>query len=177
MSCMSTWHKSDPEYNPQLFGTLFRDLVMHPWSFFLLRYLSVMAAYVVLHIRIVNMGLQTAYAREIPDRVKAIGQYSRSFVYCRKLACSTVSLTGDRVRGDDSKQYMYYENTYSTFQGFFSPARSPPRRIVLSPLQSRSPVHREPPRFSGGILNYLYKRIERQSYPPKTTADPLTWEF
>ena len=31
---------------------------------------------------------------------------------------------------------------YSLF--FFSPARSPPRRIVLSPLQSRSPGHRGP---------------------------------
>ena len=59
----------------------------------------------VLHIRLVYMGLQTAYAREIPGRVKGNRQYSRSFVYCRKLACSTVSLTGDRVRGDDSKQY------------------------------------------------------------------------
>ena len=75
MSCMSTWHKSDPEYNPQLLDTLFRDLVMHPWSFFLItliqfEHLPVMAAYVVLDIRLVNMGLQTAYAREIPDRVK-----------------------------------------------------------------------------------------------------------
>ena len=148
MSCMSTWHKSDPEYNPQLFSTLFRDLVMHPWSFFLLRYLSVMAAYVVLHIRIVNMGLQTAYAREIPDRVKAIGQYSRSFVYCRKLACSTVCLTGDRVRGDDSKQYMYYENTYSTVQGFFF--TSP-----LTPAENCS----EPPAIP-------------LTCPPRTTADP-----
>ena len=109
---MSTWHKSVPEYNPQLFGTLFRDLVMHPWSFFpitliQLEHLSVMAAYVyyIVHIMLVYMGLQTAYAREIPGRVKGNRQYSRSFVYCRKLACSTVSLTGDRVRGDDSKQY------------------------------------------------------------------------
>ena len=54
----------------------------------------------VLHIRLVYMGLQTAYAREIPGRVKGNRQYSRSVV-----AWNIVSLTGDRVRGDDSKQY------------------------------------------------------------------------
>ena len=31
-----------------------------------------------------------------------------SFVYCRELAPGTVSLTGDWVRGDDSKQTSYY---------------------------------------------------------------------
>ena len=91
VSCMSTWHKSDPEYNPQLFGTLFRDLVIFPITLIQLEHLSVMAAYVVIHIRLVNIGLQTAYAREIPVRVKGNRQYRRSFVYCRKLACSTVS--------------------------------------------------------------------------------------
>ena len=73
-------------------------MVIFPITLIQLEHLSVMAAHVVLHIRLVNMGLQTAYAREIPGRVKGNIQYSRSFVYCRKLACSTVSLTGDRVR-------------------------------------------------------------------------------
>ena len=118
--------------NPQLFGTLFRDLVMHPWSIFpitliQLEHLSVMAAYVVLYIRLVNMVLKTAYAREIPGRVKGNRQYSRSFVYCRKLACSTVSLAGDRGRGDDSKQYRYYKSTYSTVQGCFFHQPAHPR--------------------------------------------------
>ena len=29
-------------------------------------------------------------------------------VYCRELAPSTVSLTGDRAQGDDSKHYLHY---------------------------------------------------------------------
>ena len=41
-----------------------------------LEHLSVMAAYVVLYIRLVNMVLKTAYAREIPGRVKGNRQYS-----------------------------------------------------------------------------------------------------
>ena len=120
--------------------------------------------------------------------------------YCRKLACSTVSLTGDRVIGDDSKQYRYYKNMYSTVQSFFykiaikytfmviqyslffSPARSSPRRIfVVSPpaipLTCPPRTTEDLPRSCGGILGYLYKRMERQSYPPQTTADSLTWEF
>ena len=32
------------------------------------------------------------------------------FVYCRELAPSTVSLTGDWVRGDDSEQNSYYSS-------------------------------------------------------------------
>ena len=108
-------------------------MVIFPIILIQLEHLSVMAAYVVLYIRLVNMVLKTAYAREIPGRVKGNRQYSRSFVYYRKLACSTVSLTGDRGHCDDSKQYRYYKSTYSTVQGFFSPVRSPLRRIVLSP--------------------------------------------
>ena len=122
---------------------------IHPITLIQLEHLSVMAAYVVLHIRLVNMGLQTAYAREIPGRVKGNRQYSRSFVYCRKLACSTVSLTGDRVRCDDSKQYRYYKSTYSTVNGFFTSPLTPAENCS-EPLQSRSPVHREPPRIRRG---------------------------
>ena len=59
------------------------------------------------------MGLQTAYAREMAES-KEIDN-----IVGRKLACSTVSLTGDRVRGDDSKQYRYYKSTYCTVQCFF----------------------------------------------------------
>ena len=121
-------------------------MVIFPITLIQLEHLSVLAAYVVLYIRLVNMVLKTAYAREILGRVKGNRQYSRSFVYYRKLACSTVSLTGDRGRGDDSKQYRYYKSTYSTVQGFFSPARSPPQRIVLSP--PAIPLNC-PPRTSG----------------------------
>ena len=39
--------------------------------------------------------------------------YNTSSVYCPELAPSTVSFTGDWVRGDDSKQNSYY--TVSTF--------------------------------------------------------------
>ena len=96
-------------------------MVIFPITLIQLEHLSVMAAYVVLYmyIRLVNMVLKTAYARAIPGRVKGNRQYSRDFVYYRKLACSTVSLTGDRGCGDDSKQYRYYKSTYSTVQGFY----------------------------------------------------------
>ena len=109
-------------------------MVIFPITLNQLEHLSVMAAYVVLYIRLVNMVLKTAYAREIPGRVKGNRQYSRSFVYYRTLACSTVSLTGDRGRGDDSIQYTrYYKSTYSTVQGFFFTCPLTPREIVLSP--------------------------------------------
>ena len=110
-------------------------MVIFPITLIQLEHLSVMAAYVVLYIRLVNMVLKTAYAREIPGRVKGNRQYSRSFVYYRKLACSTVSLTGDRGRGDDGKQYRYYKSTYSTVQGFSSPS------FPLTPAENCS----EPP--------------------------------
>ena len=137
-----------------------------------------MAAYVVLNIRLVNMGLQTAYAREIHNRVKGNRQYSRSFVYCRKLACSTVSITGDRVRGDDSKQYRYYKSTYSMVKSFFTSPLSPAENCSeppAIPLTCPPRITADPPWFCGGILRYLYKRMERQSYPPQTTA--VSWEF
>ena len=34
--------------------------------------------------------------------------YNMSFVYSRELASGTVSLTGDWSRGEDSKQYRYF---------------------------------------------------------------------
>ena len=102
-------------------------MVIFPITLIQLEHLSVMAAYVVLYIRLVNMVLKTAYAREIPGRVKGNRQYSRNFVYYRKFACSTVSLTGDRDRGDDSKQYRYYKSTYSTVQCFFFHQPTHPR--------------------------------------------------
>ena len=102
-------------------------MVIFPITMIQLEHLSVMAAYVVLYIRLVNMVLKTAYAREIPGRVKENRQYSRSIVYYRKLACSTVSLIGDRGRRDDSKQYRYYKSTLSTVQGFFFHQPAHPR--------------------------------------------------
>ena len=51
-----------------------------PITLIQLDHISVMAANVVLQIGLVNMGLQTAYAREIPGSVKGNRQYSRSFL-------------------------------------------------------------------------------------------------
>ena len=49
--------------------------------------------------------------------------YNTSFVYCRELAPGTVSLTGDWVRGDDSKQCRYYKTVdsllFTLFYCFF----------------------------------------------------------
>ena len=72
-------------------------------------------------------------------------------------------------------------NTYSIVQGFFftSPP-TPAENCSEPPLQSPSTVHREPadlPRSCGGILSYLYKRMERQSYPPQTIAVRLPGSF
>ena len=36
------------------------------------------------------------------------------FVYCRELAPGTVSLTGDRAKGDDSKQDSHYNHRDTT---------------------------------------------------------------
>ena len=103
VQCMSTWHKSEsPIIRHTISWSGHASMVIFPITLIQLEHLSVMAAYVVLYIGLVNMVLKTAYAREIPGRVKGNRQYSRSFVYYRRLACSTVSLTGDRGRGDDS---------------------------------------------------------------------------
>ena len=156
-------------------------MVIFPITLIQLEHLSVMAAYVVLYIRFVYMVLKTAYAREIPRRVKGNRQYSRSFVYYRKLACSTVSLTGERGRGDDSKQYRYYKRTYSTVQGFFFTSPLTPAENCSEPICNPAQLSTANQRIrrgpAGGILSYLYKRMERQLYPPQTIADTLTWEF
>ena len=44
----------------------------------------------------------------------ALPRYNTSSVYCRELAPGTVTLTGDWVRGDDSKQTTYYVYIYPT---------------------------------------------------------------
>ena len=38
-------------------------------------------------------------------------RYNLLYVYCHELAPSTISLTGDRAQGDDSKQYAYSTKT------------------------------------------------------------------
>ena len=38
--------------------------------------------------------------------------YNSFHVYCRELAPGTVSLTGDRAQGDDSKHYSHYSSKY-----------------------------------------------------------------
>ena len=45
-------------------------------------------------------------------------RYITSFVDCRELAPGAVSVIGDWVRGDDSKQYnsMYYRTTSFVFE-------------------------------------------------------------
>ena len=40
-------------------------------------------------------------------------QYNAFNVYCRELAPGTVSLTGDRAQGDDSKHWAYSSTTTS----------------------------------------------------------------
>ena len=47
-------------------------MVIFPITLIKLEHLSVMAAYVVLYIRLANMVLKTAYAREIPAESKEI---------------------------------------------------------------------------------------------------------
>ena len=40
-------------------------------------------------------------------------------VYCRELASGTVSLTGDRTQGDDSKHDSHYKRVSSFFLSLF----------------------------------------------------------
>ena len=42
--------------------------------------------------------------------------YNPFLVYCRELAPSTVSLTGDRAQGDDSKHDSHYNAAYIVYQ-------------------------------------------------------------
>ena len=39
-------------------------------------------------------------------------RYNPFLVYCRELASGTVSLTGDRAQGDDSKHDSHYNDMY-----------------------------------------------------------------
>ena len=39
-------------------------------------------------------------------------KYNSFLVYCRELAPGTVSLTGDRAQGDDSKHGTHYRDIY-----------------------------------------------------------------
>ena len=77
--------------------------------------------------------------------------------------------------------------------GVFSPARSPPplrRKLFWAQcnhtylsIADLPRIRRGPRWFRGGILSCLYKWMEQVStgnrfltvYPPRTTADPLTW--
>ena len=106
-------------------------MVIFPITLIQLEHLSVMAAYVVLYIRLVK----TAYAREIPGRVKGNRQYSRSFVYYRKLACSTVSLTGDRGRGrgDDINNIGIIKARTAQSKVFFTSPLTPAENCSESP--------------------------------------------
>ena len=47
---------------------------------------------------------------EPPNEVKL--KYNPFLVYCRELAPGTVSLTGDRAQGDDSKHDSHYNYYY-----------------------------------------------------------------
>ena len=46
----------------------------------------------------------------IPLAPSAQVSYNPFLVYCHELAPSTVSLTGDRAQGDDSKHDSHYKN-------------------------------------------------------------------
>ena len=57
-------------------------------------------------------------AHEIKDHAFRIcltfdAHYNTRFAYCSELAPATISLTGDCVRGGDSKQDSYYNNNLS----------------------------------------------------------------
>ena len=52
-------------------------------------------------INVYNYGLSGVFI----DKLK---KYNPFLVYCRELAPSTVSLTGDRAQGDDSKHDSHY---------------------------------------------------------------------
>ena len=54
-----------------------------------------------------------------------LSSYNPFLVYCRELAPSTVSLTGDRAQGDDSKHDLHY-----TFHTKYS---SPFNNVYLVP--------------------------------------------
>ena len=43
----------------------------------------------------------------IPNNGRSFATYNALNVYCRELAPGTVSLTGDRAQGDDSKHCAY----------------------------------------------------------------------
>ena len=97
----------------------------------------------------------------------------RSFVYWRKLACSTVSLTGDRGRGDDSKQYRYYKSTYSTVQGFFFTSPLTPAENCSEPPPPAIPLN-WPPRTSGSaavLRRYIELPIQENGTAIVPTAD------
>ena len=106
----------------------------------------------------------------------------RSFVYWRKLACSTVSLTRDRGRGDDSKQYRYYKSTYSTVQVFFFQQPAHPRgelfRAPPPPPPPAIPLNC-PPRTSGSAA--VLRRYIEQWNGNRTHRRPsrirLPWSF
>ena len=43
-----------------------------------------------------------------------VSPYNPFLVYCRELALGTVSLTGDRAQGDDSKHESHYRRFFYT---------------------------------------------------------------
>ena len=55
----------------------------------------------------------TAYLQKSRDvgEDKKISLYNPFLLYCRQLAPGTVSLTGDRAQGDDSKHDSHYSPT------------------------------------------------------------------
>ena len=59
---------------------------------------------------ICSLERKTARKSELSDKTGVFFScwYNPFLVYCRELAPSTVSLTGDRAQGDDSKHDLHY---------------------------------------------------------------------
>ena len=55
--------------------------------------------------------------------------YNPFLVYCRELAPGTVSLTGDRAQGEDSKHDLHF-SPYSTLMTMYLPEASSTMRVL-----------------------------------------------
>ena len=127
-----------------------------------------------------NIGFYEDLIKIIFELSSNIIKYAPYFFCCCTATEDGLTFCIQKVEG------LYYLQ-YSL--ELFSPARSPPRRMFPSHLKFHSPVCRgiaaKLRRISDGILSYLYMRMEQVSTgnrflpasSPRTTQDPLTWEF
>ena len=57
-------------------------------------------------------AISTAKERKSDIIYNLVKSYNSFLIYCRELATSTVSLTGDRAQGDDSKYDSHYNKLF-----------------------------------------------------------------